>query len=411
MDDSVLRAQQLYDLKRYRDALPHYAAHLAAEPDDWHSVTMVALCHLNLSEHDRAFDAARQAVALEPNSSYTHYVLGIVCSHMSNTVGAKACLERARQLDPESSAVYSAFSTVLVQEGAWKQAIAWAEQALRLDPDDEQAKTTRAHALAATGRTGDAIREGMRTLEDNPESADAFATNGHIALHEGDHRLAIEFFKEALRLEPHNEYAGDGMHQALRCLFLPFRWHEVATLRLDGVFPHLSTGVLLFSLFLVAMISSMSEIVTWLKPFAIGFGALLFATLAIRAFGTTVVDAGLLLNRTARHYYDSERRRQLLFAGFMFLVGLYGVYMMIKGETESGFMVMFPSFVWLFLTTRVRNAAATPWAVKALFWICGPIALAIALLSIAYPDWLDEPSPPPLLPSPESNEEGRGVSA
>jgi tetratricopeptide (TPR) repeat protein len=383
-------ARRLYDLRRYRESIEYYTKHLAHDPYDGDSFAMVALCHLHLDETLEANKCARRAVDISPNSAYVHYVQGIVCAHSGTTEGAKACLYRALNIDPDAAYIHSAMAVVYLQEGTWRAAVHWADKALALDPDDSEAKSTRAHALAAMGRAGKASIEGRQALSEHPEDANAFATNGHISLHLGNHKQAVEFFEAAVRLEPQNEFAKEGLREALRWSFPPYRLNRFVALRLDALNPAASLAATMVAVFACGMTYSMSEAVHWLRPVAIaGFVVLAFSVL-MGLVGPPIIDSVSLLNPERRRLFTPQQRAQNLLSLAIFLAALGGVATIIAGHMNAGFMSVLCALAWLYMIAIARRQGLEGTNLKLVFWILGPLALMASIALIVFPDWLDE---------------------
>ncbi len=381
MSGNVQRGEQLYELGRYKEALHYYGKQLGTDPDDWHTITMVAFCEAHLGRHDKALKSARSAVSLAPEDSYPHYVMGIVCSMAGNPQGAIVCLKLALKYDADSHLVVSALASCYAQAGNWNYAMIAAEKALSMNPVDEQAMAIRAHALAILGKPAEATDEGLATLALNPESADALATNGHVALHIGRHREAIQFFEGALRAEPHNEYAREGMFQALRYLFPPFRWYSLLSLRLDSVFAGCSFGVLMMGIVTSAMLYGVykyaPEVLLLLLVVAVPSVLFLF----FYVLGPIVVDFLLLFHPYARKFYDRSKRDRSILVGALLTLSFVGLAIAIF-QPDRGVPVLLPCLVWLVVTARLESFSVEVKLMRFVYWLAGPAALLFALYGL-----------------------------
>jgi hypothetical protein len=71
-------------------------------------------------------------------------------------------------------------------------------------------------AMVKLGRKADAGRTIDSALAKNPDNSVTHANQGWTLLEKGDPRKAAEHFREALRLDPHNEWARQGIIEALK---------------------------------------------------------------------------------------------------------------------------------------------------------------------------------------------------
>jgi len=79
--------------------------------------------------------AARDAVALDPNSAMAHMFLGITLAHQGKHVEAAAMLRRARELDPLFPLMFANSATVALTAGDPPSAIEFAKQAIAINPE------------------------------------------------------------------------------------------------------------------------------------------------------------------------------------------------------------------------------------------------------------------------------------
>jgi DNA-binding winged helix-turn-helix (wHTH) protein/Flp pilus assembly protein TadD len=79
--------------------------------------------------------AFRKALALDPNYSFAHRMLGIVLSHLCRHEEALASIRRARELDPLSAMNRALSSQIAFAAGDLPNAIHFAREAIVLDPE------------------------------------------------------------------------------------------------------------------------------------------------------------------------------------------------------------------------------------------------------------------------------------
>jgi TolB-like protein/Flp pilus assembly protein TadD len=102
--------------------------------------------------------AAREAVALDPNSAMNHMSLGLILSVAKKHVEARAMLRRARELDPLFPLLFANSSYVALSAGEPGEAIEYATQAIAINPEFWVGYLHLGNAHHALGNDEEAIR-------------------------------------------------------------------------------------------------------------------------------------------------------------------------------------------------------------------------------------------------------------
>ena len=235
MNDRLDRVRLLIYRGRFTEAQEILTSVVADAPDSGGAHALRALCFMGAGEPADAHDAAKTAVGLDPDQSFPHYVLAHVLRSSSRHAAALEPARAAVRLDPDDPDTHSLEAACLADAQRWDDVLDCVERALALDPTHSEALNLRAVALRSTGRTDEA-REALRVaLEDDPDHALTHANVGWTELKDGDPNEAIRHFREALRLDPSDEYARQGLIYALRArypLYRPVLWWQMLGHRL-----------------------------------------------------------------------------------------------------------------------------------------------------------------------------------
>jgi tetratricopeptide (TPR) repeat protein len=216
MSAHLERAQLLLAQSRAAEAERETLLALAAQPDDPHALSLLAVSRIEQDKRDPALEAARQAVGFAPDVPYLHYVHALVLHRMDRDEEAFRAVQEALRLDPEDADLFSLLAAIELARRRWPAALAAAEQALALNPEHVGAANLRAMALVRLGRKAEAMTSVDHALHRAPEDAFSHANQGWNQLHRNDPRAAQVHFREALRLQPDLEYAREGMLEALK---------------------------------------------------------------------------------------------------------------------------------------------------------------------------------------------------
>jgi tetratricopeptide (TPR) repeat protein len=210
------RAQLLISQSRFDMAETALRAVLSGDPDDYRSHALLAYCLLRLGRGKDALAEADTAVAKEPGAPYAHYIRALALAESGKRLEAKAAAREAIRLDPSDADYFALLGGIHLDGKDWSDALKSAESALVLDAEHVQAANVRAAALVKLGRGAEAGATLDSALAREPESAVTHANMGWTLLERGDHKKAQEHFREALRLDPDQEWAREGIVESMK---------------------------------------------------------------------------------------------------------------------------------------------------------------------------------------------------
>ena len=325
MSPALERARLLLAQSRFELAEKFLREALAEEPDNFLAHAWLAICFLNTDRDAEAEAEAREAVHLGPDQSYAHYVHGLALLARRRFPEAREAAEEAMRLDPEDPDTHWLQGIVFHAAGRPSEALAAADRGLALDPASEKCLNLRAMALTLLGRKDEADEAAAQALQEAPESADAHANRGWAFLHANDPKAALEAFREAMRLDPGNDWARAGLVEALKArnfLYRTLLGYFLWMARLD---PRVGMGLIfggyvLFRILRVYM-KEHPETAPWLLPLAglyIGFWLLTW-------IGDPLSNLLLRLNRYGRHALGRTERMGSNAFGLLLLAGLLSV--------------------------------------------------------------------------------------
>ena len=98
----------------------------------------------------------------------------------------------------------------------WEQALHEANRGLELDPENVNLVNQRAQALIKLNRKDDAAATMDYALHKAPENSFSHANKGWVAIEKDQYDSAVASFLEALRLNPANDFAREGLKEAIK---------------------------------------------------------------------------------------------------------------------------------------------------------------------------------------------------
>jgi tetratricopeptide (TPR) repeat protein len=216
LDPHQARAELLYDQGRYEMAQQELEQVLAHDPDDVMGHALLALCLIEQKAYQKAGEAADRAIHLGPDEPFTHYVKARICLERNRYKEADESIRQAIAFNPYAAEFHALLSALHYNQSRWKEALTAAEKGLELEADNIQAANLRAMSLIKLGRREEAGKTLDATLAKNPENSYSHTAYGWTHMEESKPEEALEHFREALRLDPENVAARNGIVEALK---------------------------------------------------------------------------------------------------------------------------------------------------------------------------------------------------
>jgi tetratricopeptide (TPR) repeat protein len=224
------RGQLLRTQHRTEDAIASFKAALGLDPNHMHSYVMLALCWLEKDDTaPQGLDAARRAVALEPEDAFARSVLALAMNANAKdgqTAMIREALKQAEEavgLDPDADLAHAVVARLHLRLRDFAKAEAAARQALALDTENTMAAEVLSAALLLQRKSEDNKGLISYQLQRDADDDSAHTSAGWQALMEGKHKDANRHFLEALRLNPMNESARMGLVESYRARSFVYR--------------------------------------------------------------------------------------------------------------------------------------------------------------------------------------------
>jgi tetratricopeptide (TPR) repeat protein len=228
-DDALLtfqRVSALLDLGRPREAAEELSRALARSPDDPVFWRLMSLVRGDLDEYPEALEAARRAVALAPDESRSHVVLGVALWNaqvvgrrltrvfpralksgvLAVSAPALAALREALRLDPDNVEAHVHLAGFLQWLRKQAEAKRHYELALQIDPGHQDAQLGLAR-LTLRRRPAEAEQRVRDVLAKDPASVNALGLLARTQLRRRQGKAALGTALAAVRLDPANREA------------------------------------------------------------------------------------------------------------------------------------------------------------------------------------------------------------
>ncbi|MEM6690655.1 MAG: tetratricopeptide repeat protein [Planctomycetota bacterium] len=322
MDQLHRRAQLLINQNRFDLAEKELGVILSKNPHDAVALLLVSICYKRTKRYQEATEAAQQAISLEPDNPRCHLILASIFLMRNRYDGAEDAALESLRLDPYDEDAYALMAQLKYQQKDWEQSLDYAEQGLEIDPDEPACQSLRSLSLERLGRHDVAVAAAEESLSRNPDDSYSHATHGWALLNNGDHKKAQDSFREALRLDPTNEFAKQGMINALNANHVVFRivfkWYSFIG-RMSG---RLQWVIVLGLFFGQRILNGLAEQVPGIAPFVM---PIIFAYMAFAIttwIASPLFNTFLRFNRYGKYLLDD---RQVMASNVMAAMAVLGL--------------------------------------------------------------------------------------
>lgn len=210
------RGLQLFDMGRFKDAIPYLNNALASDIDNFEAKFLLAQCHLQMDSLDQSKNLALELRSSYPNFSGVHYLLSQINLLEDNLKEALELIDEAISIDPYDEDYFGHKAFIYLNDKKFEEALYYANEGLKLNAKSRSCLNARASTLTKLNRKEEAKETIENLLNDDPENAYSHANVGWSHLEHNDINEALVHFKEALKLDPNHEYARNGMVTAVK---------------------------------------------------------------------------------------------------------------------------------------------------------------------------------------------------
>ncbi|MDV6032593.1 MAG: tetratricopeptide repeat protein [Phycisphaera sp. RhM] len=373
------RAQLLIGQGRFEMAEREIRQMLAENPDDGFAHALLAICAA--TDESRYEDATREAelaVAAEPDAPFVHFVRSRVLWKRNHFDEAYESISQAIRLDPYDADYFAQAAQIKLATRDWSTALSLSEQGLAIDPESAGCNNIRTIALERLGRTGEALQSAAKNLKNSPDDSYAHSSHGWALLNSGKYQEAQNAFREALRLDPTNELAREGMIDAISSRSLLFRSVRKFHIALSRLSRKHQFAIIFGAWLLIQVLSGAGDSVPWIRPFIplILMAYMVFAVLTWTS--DAIFNTLLRFHHFGRHLLTSRMIwRSNLVASCLICAAGGAIYSIAIGGWFAAAVV---AFYWTLMCVPVTAAFAMPTAKRGL--LIGGLGLLVGLLPV-----------------------------
>ena len=296
-----------------------------ADPNDPAAKSWLALCLLEQRKLNEATQLAEESVHTAPDDEFSHYVLARTLWARNRWREALTSLREAIRLQPYDAANFALESQIHLDRRDWQSALQSADRGLEIDPENVGCNNLRSIALTKLGRGTDASTTMASVLARHPEDALSHATQGWNYLHGGKTKEALDHFREAMRLDPNQEWARAGIVEALKArnpiyglLLRYFLWMGRLSGRAQGL---IIFGAYFGNRLLRKVAQAQPALAPWILPIQIAYIVFALSTWLASPF----FDLVLRLDKYGRHALSREQTIASNWLGLCLAIAVAGL--------------------------------------------------------------------------------------
>lgn len=215
-DHRLSKVNILIQQQKYKEAENILADLLAEDPNDIHFLSLLAEVHFQQDNYSTANSIINHAIGLAPDEPHLFYIKSRIAIHEDMLGEAEKNIDQAIELDPYDADYFALLAHIKLIRKQYGLALEKANQALEIDAENILALNTRSTALNKLDRKDESFETIEGALKNDPTNTYTHANYGWGLLEKGDHKKALDHFKESLANNPNNEYAQAGMLEAIK---------------------------------------------------------------------------------------------------------------------------------------------------------------------------------------------------
>lgn len=217
------RAIHFIELGRFNEAIPFLQSAVSEYPDSLEVKYYLAICYYSEGNIKKASQLADGLMHDMPNDADVIFLKARIALEQDRDKEALAFVNEAISINPMDADYFGFKAGILLHLKKHEEGLQIVNEGLKIEARNSYCLNIRAQILTKLDRVDEANQTVDNILYDNPEDAYSHANVGWVELENGNHKKALEHFKQALQFNPNFEYAREGMSTALKSKNVVYR--------------------------------------------------------------------------------------------------------------------------------------------------------------------------------------------
>jgi tetratricopeptide (TPR) repeat protein len=221
------RAVALIGVNRHQEAVALLHQALAREPDDSYTMSQLASAYDDLGDSGQAMHWVERAISTQPEYAWAHYLRAIFLAKAGKQREASRSISEAVRLAPDNLHYLAYHAIIQLQIRKPRDAAATAARMLNLAPNTATAHTTAARVKITLKLWKEAETHAQTAVSLEPNSAEALALLGTTIMYQRKRqREGLDLIHRAIKLDPHDPVATAALEGAMEDYLPKSAWWE-----------------------------------------------------------------------------------------------------------------------------------------------------------------------------------------
>lgn len=348
-DHRLSKVEILIQQGKYADAEKILSDLLTQDSNNVLFLSLLAEVNFLQDRFDKANGIIDSAIGLSPDTSHLFYVKSQIAIQQDKFAVAEKLINQAIALDPFDANYFALLANIKLGGKKFEEALETANKALKIDAENLLALNTRSTALNKLNRKEESFETIEGALREDPNNAYTHANYGWGLLEKGDHKKALEHFKESLLNDPTFEYAQSGLLEALKAKNAVYRLFLKYSFWMSNLTAKYQWGVIIGFYVGFQALKVLARTNKTLQPYLVP----LIIFLALAAFSTWIItpisNLFLRFNKYGQLLLDQKKKMSSNFVALSLLTFVVGLllYFLLSDErmltvAVFGFAMMLP---------------------------------------------------------------------
>ncbi len=327
------RGALLFEQGRYEDAIKAFQEILVQNPEDSYALMYIGWSYLIKENYSKALEYCKMAYEINPDDELIagNYAQSLFRKNERNK--ALSVLDNALQRFPYSYFLFYLKAQVHYFKEEYVPAEDAIKMALEIEPESTDLLNLYHQILIKLKKQNKAEAVMDFVLKEAPQDSYSHANFGWKYIQEQDNKKARECFMEALRLNPDNEYAKEGLKEAIRIENPFYRTMHKFFLWMDKMSSGRQTAIIFGLFFLYQIIVQIAKenpkLNLVLQPLIILYIIFALSSWVARPFSNFFLQ----FNAIGRHILSPDERLGANLAGGSFVIAIFSLIAMLFSES------------------------------------------------------------------------------
>ena len=366
------RGALLFEQGRYEEAIKAFKEILAQDPENPHALMYIGWSYLIRENYSEALEYCEMAYRINPQDELIagNYAQALFRKNQRNE--ALEVLNEAIRAFPYSYFLFYLKAQVHFFKAEYQEAESAIMMALEIEPESTDLLNLYHQILIKLKKKTEANAVMDFVLRESPQDSYSHANVGWSHIQHQDSKKARESFLEALRLNPDNEYAKEGLKEAIRIENPFYRTIHKFFLWMDKMSSGRQTAII-FGLFLlyqviVRIADNHPSLNIILQPLILLYIVFALSSWVARPFSNFFLQ----FNRIGKHILSRDERIGANLAGGSFVLAIFSLA-----------SLLFVDNGWLVVTYVVGLIASITFSGAFLFHYKSPYRKLLYLVSFS----------------------------